>query len=334
MVQTSHPQHIVITQGHRNTSGGNPDESARTPRIANAVTAALSAAGHHVECLQNTDGAADNWFAGSLDAVGRGIMAIHAERPVDIMLDIHLEGDAAGTRGVFAIVPDGDGLNTLTRYAGSDAMAGNTLDHALARAIARRISEATGLPLRVGGCVEPGVMSEKATYVGASLGWRLAMFGYTAPARERMVRLVVECGNVVSDRDRIDGGTFADQVGSAIAHAVEEVYAGPGGVPLPPVIEPLFPPFATVATLQSPRKVTVTVDALNARQWAELGARVNGVWERGRQFWVRGWVIGDDVDGNPVWWITGKRLKSDLQWRVWSGGTDLAGHAILALPRT
>ena len=318
------PLRIIVVQGHRNTSGGDPREATRTPAVANAITAALNAAGHDAVCLQNDDGSVDNWFAGSLDDVGREIGARHRRRPVDLMLDVHFEGDAANTRGVFTIIPDGDGLRTLTSYAGTDALAANTLDRALGRAIAHAVAAHTGLPLRTRGVIEPGVMSERQTHVGGDLGWRLAMFGYTAPARERMVRLIIECGNIASDAAIIAQPGFPERVARGVVAGLAG--DGMGGS------TPAFPSFGTQRELREARLVHVTVDALHARQWAETSQPVRGVWERGRRFWVRGWVIGEEVAGNPVWWITGKKQKTDLRWRVWTGGTDLAGAAALALP--
>lgn len=321
------PLRILIVQGHRNTSGGDPREAARTPAIANAITAALNAAGHDAACLQNDDGSADNWFAGSLDAVGREIDARHRRRPIDLMLDVHFEGDPAHTRGVFTIVPDGDGLQTLTAYSGSDALAANTLDHAMGRAIARAVALHTGLPLRTRGVVEPGVMSERQTHVGGDLGWRLAMFGYTAPSRQRMVRLIIECGNIQSDAAIISRPDFPQRVARGVVAGIAQA-----GNPAPGAGGTSFPLFGTTRELREARLTHVTVDALHARQWAETSQPIRGVWGAGRKFWACGWVIGESVAGNPVWWITGKKQRTDLRWRVWSGGTDLAGAEVLALP--
>jgi hypothetical protein len=325
---TSQPLHIMVVQGHRNASGGNPREMARTPAVSRAIVAALNAAGHRAECLQPEN----NWFPGTLDAVAREVMIRHRHDPIDLMLDVHFEGDAGNTRGVFAIVPDGDGLRTITSYSGSDAIHTNPLDQAMAREISHAIARHTGLPLRRTNVVEPGVMSERQTYVGASLGWRLAMFGYTAPARDRMVRLVLECGNIIGDAAIIDGPAFDAQLAAGVVEGIARARGfAPGPDSLPEVTRPTYPPFGTIAELASPRLVTVMVDALNARAWAETDQPIRGVWKIGRRFWARGWVIGESVDGNPVWWITGKGAKSDLQWRVWSGGTDLAGMGVLAL---
>lgn len=318
---------VVVVQGHRNTGGGDPREQARTPAIANAITAALQRAGHEAICLQNADGSADDWFAGSLDDVARRVVAHHRERPVDLMLDVHIEGDPARTPGVFAIIPDGDGLRTLTPYSGSDSAASNTLDRAVARAIARRVAEQTSLRLRDRGTLEPGVMSERQTHVGADLGWRLAMFGYTVVARDRMVRLVLECGNIESDRAIIDRPDFPAKVAAGVVAGVAEGFAAEV-VTLPEPRSTPFPPFGTIVKLAVPTKITVMVDALNVRRWAETSQPIMAVWRRGEVFWADRWIAGESVAGNPCWWITGSGRPGDRQWRVWSGGTDC--HELIA----
>jgi hypothetical protein len=310
------PLRVVVVQGHRNTSGGNPAEAARTPALANAVVTALRAAGHDAVSLQNDDGTRDDWIDGSLDAVARRVTTHHRQRPVDLMLDIHLEGDPANTPGVFAIVPDGDGLRTLTPYSGTDSASSNSRDRELAAAIAANVARHTGLPLRTRGVIAPGVMSERQTHVGADLGWRLAMFAYTAPARDRMARLVLECGNVVADRAVIDHPGFPAKVAAGIVAAL-------GGTSP----EPESPRFGEIGRFPVPQVITVTAGALRVRQWAETSQPVVAEWPAGTQFWATGWVIGESIEGNPVWWITGDGRDEDRAWRVWSGGTDRAGLA-------
>lgn len=316
----SHPLHIVVVQGHRNTSGGNPAESARTPAIANAVTVALRHAGHTVRSLQNDDGSPDDWFDGSLDAVARRVMTLHRQQPLDLMIDIHLEGDPANTPGVFAIIPDGDGLRTLTPYSGTDSAASNTRDRAMAASIAAHVAQETGLAIRTRGVIAPGVMSERQTHVGADLGWRLAMFAYTAPARDRLVRMVLECGNIIADRAVINGPDFARNVAAGVV-------AGLAGIDGPSPESPSGPAFGEIGRFPGPQVITVTAEALRVRKWAETGQPIVAEWPAGTQFWASGWVIGEAVEGNPVWWITGDGIDDDRRWRVWSGGTDRAGLA-------
>ena len=325
------PLRIIVVQGHRNTSGGNPEEAKRTPIIANAIVDALNQAGHDAFCLQQADGTADNWFSGSLDAVARRVVWHHQQRPLDLMLDIHIEGNQANTPGIFAIIPDGDGLRTLTSYTGTDSAASNGRDRDFALAISTAISREIGLQLRNRGVISPGLMSEKQTHVGADLGWRLAMFAYTAPIRDRMARLVIECGNIVADRAIIDRDDFPRKVARGVVAGIAHVLQ----VDTPPSPEPQpFPPFGASRDLRSPRPVTVTVPMLHARAWAETDQPSWIELARGSIFPARGWIIGEEIEGNPVWWILGDRSERDPGWRVWSGGTDLRGADVIELPAT
>ncbi len=320
----NHKLRILLVQGHRNTSGGNPAEIAITPLASRAIQRALRNAGHTADMLQNDN----NWFDGSLDAVGREIMRRHRAAPYDIMLDIHFEGDANNTRGVFAIVPDGDGLRSFTTYTGTDSMTSNTLDTQYAEAIAASVSQSTGLPVRRSGVVQPGVMSERQTYVGGN-GYRLAMFGYTAPARDRMVRLVLELGNIRGDAAIIQAPGFYDRAAQGVVAGIHRVLGTSTVVQLP---RPALPPFGTLTRFTTPVLVNVTVDALNARKWAETNQPIQRVFYRGNSFHALGWIVGEEVDGNPIWWVMGRGASTDLLWRVWSGGTDQTPEQIRALP--
>ena len=318
---------ILIVQGHRNTSGGNPAESAITPLAARAIEKELIRVGHSVDMLQNTN----NWFSGSLDAVGREVIRRFNLAPYDLMLDIHFEGDANNTRGMFAIVPDGDGLTTFTKYTGTDAIASNTLDMQYAGAISAAVAESSGLRLRQSGVVKPGVMSERQTGVGGN-GFRLAMFGYTANLRNTMARLVLELGNIRGDADVIYQPGFYERVAKGVAEGIAKVQNASGVVQLPAQSGPVLPPFGTITKLEHPVLVSVTASALNARKWGQLNQPVMRVLAKGNSFWANGWIVGDEVNGNAVWWIMGRGAKTDLSWRVWSGGTELGVNEILALP--
>lgn len=315
---------ILLVQGHRNTSGGNPAEIAITPLAARAIQRALRAAGHTADMLQNDN----DWFAGSLDAVGREIVRRHNVNPYDLMLDIHFEGDANNTRGVFAIVPDGDGLRSYTTYSGTDSMASNTADMRYATAIANGIADATGLSLRRTGVREPGVMSERQTGVGGQ-GYRLAMFGYTANVRHRMIRLVLELGNIRGDASIISAPGFYDRAAQGVVNGITAALGEHDNIVALPT--PEFPPFGTITHLARNLLVTVNVDVLNVRKWAELDQPIMRQLERGNTFFARSWIIGESVDGNPIWWIMGRGNQTDLNWRVWSGGTDKTVAEIMAL---
>lgn len=76
----------------------------------------------------------------------------------------------------------------------------------------------------------------------------------------------------------------------------------------------------------------VTVPLLRARRYAETTQPIVAEWPRGHRFWVSGWIVGQAVEGNAIWWLTGQGKATDRRWRVWSGGTDLAFKDILDLP--
>ena len=318
---------VLLVQGHRNTSGGNPAEAAITPIAARAIQQALQAAGHTADMLQNEH----NWFAGSLDAVAREVVRRHEAAAYDLMLDIHFEGDANNTRGVFAIVPDGDGLRTVSPYRGSDAWSSNTLDQSYAEAIAQEVSTATGLGLRRRGVKLPGVMSERQTGVGGK-GYRLAMFGYTASVRHRLVRLVLELGNIRGDDAIIRSPGFYQKAAKGVVNGINRVLAATA---MPEISTPIaidIPPFGTLVELAHPLLVTVTVDALHVRKWAETDQPIMRLLRAGNSFFARGWIVGETVAGNPLWWVMGRGDPTDLRWRVWSGGTDFGIDEMLDLP--
>lgn len=317
---------ILLVQGHRNTNGGNPAEVAITPIAARAIQRALRAAGHTADMLQNEN----NWFAGSLDAVGREVVRRHDANPYDLMLDIHFEGDANNTRGVFTIVPDGDGLETKSILRGTDSWESNPVDVRFAEAIATGIADTTGLRLRPGLRL-PGVMSEKQTGVGGQ-GHRLAMFGYTAVIRHRMARLVLELGNIRGDADIITAPGFYDRAAKGVVLGIERLLASTDAIDLAKPITPEMPPFGYIARFAQPLLVTVRFPALNARKWAETNQPVMRVLRRGNSFWARGWVVGESVEGNPIWLVMGKGAATDLLWRVWSGGTSHGMTEIMAAP--
>lgn len=211
---------IILNPGHRNTTGGNTEEQAMTPALAQSYFDAFTAAGYEVVNLGDT--------SGGLDETSRRMAAAIASAPGDcVLLDLHYEGSPAP--GVFCIVPDVTGLSTNAPVAQdpNDTWANNTIDRALARAISNRISAATGLTLRTG-IREPGIMDESETGVGAD-GWRLATFAYTSPHRNRSVRLVVEHGNhtIQPDRSIILSPDFTDRCAAAVVAAVLAVYGTP-----------------------------------------------------------------------------------------------------------
>jgi hypothetical protein len=94
-------------------------------------------------------------------------------------------------------------------------------------------------------------MSETQTGVAIQYNARLAMFAYTAPYRERAVRLVVEHGSlpVASDREIIMRPDFTDKCAAAVVQAMNEIFGEtasepqPGPAPAPEFAKPVGIPF-------------------------------------------------------------------------------------------
>jgi hypothetical protein len=228
---------ILLIAGHRSHNDtGNPGEQARTPALALAYYEAFTAAGYEVWWLQRDldgDGDPDDTIGG-LDTVSNFAYQWGARTPGPlVLLDLHYEG--AYARGHFAIVPDKTGLGTAVAYPQpeADTWAGNPLDRALGRAWADRMRVHTNLPYRTTGVVEPGLMSETQTGVAGRYRARLATFAYTAPYRDRMVRLVLEHGSLLMEADVqiIDTPGFPDRCALAAVEAVNQVYAISADIP-------------------------------------------------------------------------------------------------------
>jgi N-acetylmuramoyl-L-alanine amidase len=202
---SSTPKKILLNMGHRDTTGGGTEGGGLTERgytddIVLACKTALRAAGFTVYVNQELDGDTDATYLNkNLDWVGRNAVAINDQfGPIDSYLSIHLEG--SGAPGVFAIVPDGNGLISFTtgQPDPGDTWSDNPLDVKLARLLAQNVSKTTGLGLR--NTTEPGVMSERSTGV-AEGGWRLSEFHETYPIRDHATRNILECGAMPNAHD-------------------------------------------------------------------------------------------------------------------------------------
>lgn len=246
---------VLVVSGHRSyNDAGNPNEKALTPFMSAAYEKALEAAGYEVTHLQREfDGDSDpDDTVGGLDTVGWLCHEWMRQTPGQlVMIDCHYEG--ASAPGCFAIVPDKKGLGTAIQInqPTNDQWENNPLDVTLARAIAKGISAATGLPLRQG-IKEPGVMSETQTGVALQYNARLAMFAYTAPYRDRAVRLVVEHGSlpVASDKAIIMQPDFTQKCADSLVRVMDSIFGQaattPDPAPEPPKDEytnPLPVPF-------------------------------------------------------------------------------------------
>lgn len=218
--------HVILTAGHRNrTGGGTPGEQERTPRFARAYVTALRAAGHTVHYIQSLDDAKDarpDFYSGTLDDVAKRVVSvangIHGDAIV--MLDLHIE-DGAAPRGCFAVVPDDPSAKGTTTGARTDTWKNNERARVLGASIIAAISRATGIPVRT--ATAHGLMSERMTAVGAK-GSRLAMFRVTAPLRDRMVRLLVEHGNIEKDRALLDAPETPMRCGRAVAEVLTAAF--------------------------------------------------------------------------------------------------------------
>lgn len=63
------------------------------------------------------------------------------------------------------------------------------------------------------------------------------------------------------------------------------------------------------------REVTVTVDVLNARQWASTASnRTPHTRTKGQKIKALGWVVGEEIEGERRWWV------DELGNRYWAGG--------------
>lgn len=208
----------ILSMGHRNTDrGGAAGEFDWTPIMTRVLADEIRAAGGVAYIIQEEDGDNDPNFS-----VGRGLqnaarLCVDLDRAVggvDAYISMHYEGGPAG--GFFGIYPDA--------RSGLDAGTNNPLDKRLIRSIANHVAK-TGMPKRVAGCVEPGLMSERQTGVGAQ-GYRLGEFVGTLGFRDRVARVILEAGNrgTPADYNRISNPTWRTAYAKAIVAGLEETF--------------------------------------------------------------------------------------------------------------
>jgi hypothetical protein len=226
---------ILLVAGHRSTlDGGSPTERALTDDLARAYDAAFKAAGFSpvVWFQRDVDGdSMPDMTVGSLSTVasGCGNWLMSRTEPWSVMLDLHYNGS---TSPVHAIVPDCVGLSSgfVGGAPADDIPSVNINDTPLASGIARGIVQRNpGMTLYGSN----GVMSERSTGVGGG-GDRLGMFGGTAKARKKAIRLVVEHGGT-NDATRTD---FYNRCAAAAVAAVKATVPGANVVVTPPPVDP------------------------------------------------------------------------------------------------
>ena len=209
---------VILSAGHRNnTGGGAAGERERTHLFARAYRDVLRSAGYRVYYVQELDADADpDWFSGYLSAVTTKIRTIAESKPGErlVMLDLHLE-EGPAPRGVFTIVPDDptDRSDDVWSKNGQAIRLGGLISEAIARRTSLVIRKAR----------LPGVMSERQTGVGEKK-MRLGMFRGTAMLRTRMVRLIIEHGNVVKDRAIIDRPHTPARCASGVTEALARYF--------------------------------------------------------------------------------------------------------------
>lgn len=233
--------HVVLVAGHNSVGdGGNPVERGLTPKLAEAYLSAFKLAGISAEWINPT------LTPGGLD----GLASLTARKIRDssadlvLALDLHFNGAKSG---VHTIPPhnrktNGDQLSTaiVAGRVAADVMANNTLDVKLATAYSKAIVAAVEGMYLWG---SNGVMPESETGVGLK-GYRLAMPAYSAPYRDKAVRLTIEHGGT-NDAQRED---FYRKCATAVVAATKTVLAdrldpgNPAPAPTPPDGDPGDPP--------------------------------------------------------------------------------------------
>lgn len=279
---------ILIDAGHRSTDRtGNPAETDLTDDLARAYVTELRRRDFPAVWLQrdiDMDRDPDD-TVGTLDTVGRTMAAWMTRTPGDLlMLSCHYNGSHSP---LHAIVPDNRGLTTrvLNGAPSDDTASVNILDHRLLTTIMERMAADDLGTLFRGKLGTPGLMSETETGVGLD-GFRLAVFAYTAPFRDRAVRGVIEHGGTSDPAAR----RFAD-FARAAADAIEAVY-GTATTP-------------STTTTPKPRRTTTTTTTTTAGPPALPPGMSHGLAEAlfnpagiaypagSRAFFMRGDVVSD-----------------------------------------
>lgn len=219
---------ILLSAGHRNTAErGNTLERGLNLALAVAYRTELTQAGYDVTWVQEVDGdTLPTETEGDLTTV---VMLLHeligATADNVLLLDLHHEWSSG--RGLFAIVPDKTGLTSALNVpqASGDTWANNTTARAVGQKIVTAISNKTGLPLRTGNVIQPGLMSEGQSGVAGS-GWRLGVFAATSEYYQRATRLVIEHGNMnnADDMSIINASVFATRCAQGCVEALNAYY--------------------------------------------------------------------------------------------------------------
>lgn len=182
----STPLRVALAAGHRNSSGGNPREQKWTGPLTKSYMDMGRLFGADVRTYTPNDGL--GMFNGTLSEGANTLNTWAATGWLaDYYSELHFQGLTEGSnagRGIFCIYPDwGDDVDVDVR----DTFRPNWLAH---------VTAYTSLP-----GYGDGGMSEKRTGVGLS-GYRLGIFGATAPLKATTTRMIIEHGSHTSPADR------------------------------------------------------------------------------------------------------------------------------------
>jgi hypothetical protein len=283
---------VLLVMGHRKNNRGNEEELRRTPLVVEAAERALRRAGHSVHVLQREDADSDpDWTDASLRYVGERCAKLIRQHNINVMIDAHFQGSSNPVPGCFCLFPDGDGLQRVLDYKGSDSKASNPLDVAVASRLAKEISSLTGirqLPLQEPGGL--GAMSERQSNVAITERWRLGMFDLTSGVRKQCVRLIMEHGDITADSAVIDAPGFHDKVARAYVRTVNAFWPSRPG-------PASSTPFYTYAPPQLFHAQPGGVGRKRASTESEAVRRFKG----GEEIWAVGYYESQEVFGDRRW---------------------------------
>jgi hypothetical protein len=287
--------HVILIAGHNSVGdGGNPTERALTPNLAKAYFKAFSDAGISVEWINPslTPGGLD----GLASLTARKIRDADAE--LVIAFDLHFNGYTSGVH----VIPahnrkTNGGMLSTAIVAGrvpEDTMDNNTLDVKLSGVLASAIVAANPGMYLWG---SNGTMPENQTGVGLN-GYRLAMMAYSAPWRDKSVRVTVEHGGT-NDAQRPDfynrcANAAVASVKTVLASRIEPPAPQPEPEPEPPTGDPGSP--SLVAFLfGSAEGYAFDANGPVSKLWLETGNK--------EERWPR--LIDVRVEENEKWFVFG-----------------------------
>jgi hypothetical protein len=288
--------HVILVAGHNSVGdGGNPTERALTPNLAKAYFKAFSGAGISVEWINPslTPGGLD----GLASLTARKIR--DADADLVVAFDLHFNGASSGVH----VIPAHNrkakgGMLSTAIVAGrvpEDVMENNTLDVTFSGALAKNIVAANPGMYLWG---TTGIMPENQTGVGLQ-GYRLAMMAYSAPWRDKSIRITVEHGGT-NDAQRED---FYNRCANAALVTVKSVLGTridpapqpePEPEPEPPTGDPGSPPLVAFL-FGSANGYAFDANGPVSKLWLERGDKT-GQWPR---------LVDVREDNGEKWFVFG-----------------------------